>query len=371
MFGYRFRAALAAGFALIIASGCTQKETQKTAQKPVPVHVMAAVPEDVPRWMEVMGKTEGSAQAEIRAQVSGILKTVAYREGEAVRRGQLLFAIDPAPYEAALKEAKATEKQTLERFTQTRRETERTARLAAEQAVPQKELDDANSDLAAAAAALDAARAKTESASVSLSHTRVTAPSDGIAGLSLLNPGALVTAQSTLLTTLSQKNTLRAVFAVSDRDLAEAVITPDNSVEVVNSAGKRLPASLDYVSQTVSDGLGTRQMRARVLIAENLMAGEFVRVRLQTGIEKGVVKVPQSAVIQESDGTYSVFIKKEGKARKVPVTVGPWNETDWIIRSGLSAGDLVITDQILRLREGRDVTEPAAASEAVSASAAS
>lgn len=352
---------LVPGLALMLAAGCTQKEQKAAAPKPLDVTVLEVSPQDVPEWREVMGKTEGEAQVEIRSQVTGTLKKIAYSEGERVRPGQLLFLIDPAPYDAALKEAKAQKAEAAAAAEKAERELKRTQALAANQAVPAKELDDAISADKSAKASLAAADARLEDAAVDLSHTRVSAPSAGIAGLSLVNPGALVTQQSTLLTTLTQKSELRVVFAMSDRDLAGAPITRGNAVEVVNTEGTRLPASLDYVSQAVEPALGTRQMRAKLASAAGLLSGQYVRVRLQTGIEKGVYLVPQSAVLQQSNGTYAVYTAADGKAKKVEVTVGPWNSTDWIVRSGLKPGDQVIVDQILRLRDGRRVAPHAPA----------
>ena len=349
---------LIAALSAIIAAGCTKKAEQKNpAQKPVIVSTIAATPEDVPEWREVMGRTEGSSQVEIRSQVSGILKKLAYSEGASVKPGQLLFLIDPAPFEADLRAATAARAQAFAQLEQSERELERTRRLSASQAVPQKELDDAVSAEKVARAALQSADARVESSRVALSHTRITAPSAGVAGISLVNPGALVSAQSTLLATLTQKGDLKVVFSMSDRDLKDAAITRASRVEVVNASGSRLKAHLDYVSQSVDPDLGTRQFRAKLDQPERLLSGQYVRVRLQTGTEKQVFRVPQSAVLQLSDGTYAVYVLKDGKAKRTAVTVGPWNDTDWIVRSGLKPGDLVITDQILRLQDGKAAKE--------------
>lgn len=356
MLSTHLKTLLFSGLALCLAAGCTQKSQKTAAPKPLNVNVLAAQPQDVPEWREVMGKTEGEAQVEIRSQVTGTLKRIAYAEGERVKAGQLLFQIDPAPYEAAVKEARAQRDVSAAAAEKASRELKRTQALAATQAATGKELDDALSADKSARASLAAAQAKLEDASIDLSHTRITAPSAGIAGLSLVNPGALVTQQSTLLATLTQKEELRAVFAMSDRDLAGRAIAKGNAVEIVNDAGERLPARLDYIAQAVDPALGTRQMRAKLESTAGLLSGQYVRVRLQTGTEKGVFLIPQAAIIQESDGTYSVYRAEDGKAKKVTVTVGPWNGTDWIVRTGLNAGDQVIVNQIMRLRDGRAVS---------------
>mgnify|MGYP006934681098 CR=1 FL=1 len=139
---------------------------------------------------------------------------------------------------------------------------------------------------------------------------------------------------------------------------AIASMTLGNAVEVVNSDGKRIPAKLDYVSQSVTPDLGTRQMRAKITSPANILSGQFVRVRIQTGTEHAVYKVPQASVLQLSDGTYAVYLREGNKAKRVPVEVGPWDDTDH-----------VITDQILRLRDGREVTDPGKGSPAASRAA--
>ena len=349
---------LISGVCLFLLTGCSEK---KVSPPPAPVQVrtIAVSPVSIPRWQNVMGKTEGASQVEIRSQVSGVLQKLAYREGTRVQKGQLLFVIDPAPFQATLQQAIAAKDQAAASLEQAKRELRRTKALAEKQAAPQKELDDAVTAQKSASAALQAAEARVQNARIDLAHTKIVAPSDGVAELSLINPGALVSAQSTLLTTLTQKADLRVVFAVSDKDLARAEMDKSNLVEVRTSDGQMLPAQLDYVSQGVASTQGTRQFRAKLLKTEGILSGEFVRVRIQTGIEKDVFLIPQSAVIQESDGTYSVFTLENGKAKKKAVTVGPWNESDWIIRTGLSSGDKVIVDQILRLRDGHKVTERA------------
>ena len=347
---------LLSGICILALTGCTEKKVTPP-RAPVQVRTLTASPVDVPHWQNVMGKTEGTSQVEIRSQVSGVLQKLAYREGMPVQKGQLLFVIDPAPFQAALQQASASKDQAAAALEQANRELKRTKALAEKQAAPQKELDDAITAQKSAKATLLAAEARVQNARIDLAHTKILAPSDGVAELSLINPGALVSAQSTLLTTLTQKADLRVVFAVSDRDLARANLDKTNLVEVRTSDGQVLPAQLDYVSQGVTSTQGTRQFRAKLLQTNGILSGEFVRVRLQTGVEKGVFLIPQSAVIQESDGTYSVFTLDNGKAKKHAVTVGAWNQTDWIIRTGLKSGDKVIIDQILRIRDGHTVTE--------------
>lgn len=174
-----YKIILAAGLSAICVLGCSKKTDTKAPTKPVPVTTLAVTPEDVPEWHEVMGQTEGADQVEIRSQVSGILKRQLYKEGEFVRRGQPLFIIDQAPFQADLEAARAAANQAKAQLEQADRELARTRRLYAQQAVPQKDLDDAQSTAKVARAALKAAEAKAAASSISLSHTQITAPADG------------------------------------------------------------------------------------------------------------------------------------------------------------------------------------------------
>ena len=149
-------------------------------------------------------------------------------------------------------------------------------------------------------------------------------------------------------------------FAPSERRLNGADITLDNRVRLFANNGKEYQAKLDFVSQSLDPDTSTRLMRARFIEATPVLPGEFVRVRLQTTVEKQVFRVPQKAIMQMPDGSYRVYVRQGDKAVAKTVTVGLWEGTDWIVYTGLEDGDHVITDQLLRLRDGTIVTDPAA-----------
>lgn len=344
----------------LLLSACSDQNSIVVQTPPLPVHTVVVHPSNEPIWVEVPGKAEGGREVEVRPQVGGLLKSVRFREGDIVKVGDLMYEVDAEPYTARLKAAEASRRQARAQLDQTEREYKRQASLWKANATSRKELDDAETNRNAARFALANAEAEEKDARISLSYTKVTAPVSGIAGRTEVNPGALLSASSTLLTTITQRDDLRVRFAPSERRLNGADITLDNRVRLFANNGKEYQAKLDFVSQSLDPDTSTRLMRARFIEATPVLPGEFVRVRLQTTVEKQVFRVPQKAIMQMPDGSYRVYVRQGDKAVAKTVTVGLWEGTDWIVYTGLEDGDHVITDQLLRLRDGTIVTDPAA-----------
>lgn len=317
---------------------------------PLPVTVLTVQPQDVPSSLEVVAQTEGARETEVRARVGGILLRRLYQEGDRVKAGQPLFQIDRSVYEVALAEARA-------RAEQTARDTERLKDLIATQAVSRKAYDDAVAAAAIAAAAL-------RQAELNLSWTTVTAPVAGMTGRAVKSEGSLITTgDGSLLTSIYQVDPIWVLFSLSGSDIAalpggrlsEASITgvelqlPDGRVY-----GER--GRLNFLASTIDPALGTRQLRAEFANPRGeLLPGQFVRVRLQTGLRTGVFVVPQVAVLQSQDGHMVMVADAEGKAAPRPVQTGEWRGRDWVILGGLAAGDRVIVDNLLKLRPGMPV----------------
>ena len=329
-------------------SGCGDKKGP-VERPPIEVTTLTATPTDTIRWVDTYGQTEGAKEVEVRAQVSGVLRKLNFKEGESVKAGQTLFEIEKEPYEAQLRQAHA---QTLAK---------RASELIKVNAVSRQEYDDAQSALSIAQSALALAQAQEQNAKIDLSHAMVPAPVDGIAGKSEVNVGSLITEGSTLLTSITQPDTLRVAFAVSDKSIMGAQLKKDNLVRVFLPDSKEfLPAKLDYISRQVDADRGTLRLRAVLPPNDKFLPGQYVEVRLMIGEYKDVFLVPQGIVRQKSDGTYSVYVIEEGVAREKGVLLGNWEGTDWIVTKGLKPGDKVITNQILRLRDGIRVTDKTA-----------
>lgn len=342
--------------AMSLLAGCQSKEeTPVPRPKVVTVETMTVSPSDEPRWITVLGRAESGEAVEIRSQVSGILKKSLVIEGTEVRRGDVLYELDPAPFTAALELARAELRAASVRLAQAERELTRSAKMVKYGAVSQKAHDDAVSEADAARAKVAQAKAEEKNAAIRLGWTRITAPAGGIIGKNQLNPGALVSSESTLLNTITEKNDLRVAFSASERTLDGARITMDNQVFVTDERGNRHRARLDYVAPNVSASSGTRLMRVKLLDQSDLSPGDFARVTLMTDIRRGVYRIPQKLIRQLPDGSYGIFVILDGKAHERTVEVDRWDGPDWIVTKGLEPDDQIITNQLLRVREGTPV----------------
>ena len=346
---------VAVGAGLLLLAGCTDKKPAVKTVAPLEVTVLSAQPSEESLWLESLGRAEGAEEISIQAQVTGTLEKIGYREGESVKKGQVLFVIDQDPYIAALESAKATVRQRSSELKQADREARRYAQLWAAKAVSRKEYDDAASAADIARASLRQAKAAQKDAEINLAYTTVTAPSDGTAGRSLVNLGALVTSGTTQLATLSQPERLRVTFTLSERDIEQSRITLNNPVRLFDPYGKEIEGKLDYVSREINPETATRTLRARILSKTDVLPGQYVHVQLEREKLKNVFRIPQQAVLQRPDGTYRVYVNVNGKALSRDVTVGTWKETDWIVLTGLKAGDEVILDNLQRIKEGSPV----------------
>ena len=344
----------------VALTGCNNKKGP-VERPPVEVSTLTAVPTTTFRWVDTFGQTEGAEEVEVRAQVSGVLRKLNFKEGEFVKAGQTLFEIEKDPYEAQLRQARAQTQQAKTELVKAQRDAKRASELIKVNAVSRQEYDDAQSSLSVARSALALAQAQEQNAEIDLSHAMVPAPVDGIAGKSEVNVGALITSGTTLLTSITQPNALRVSFAIGDKALQGSKLTKDNLVRVFLPDSKEfLPAKLDYISQQVDADRGTLRLRAILPPTDKFLPGQYVQVRIMMGEYKDAYLVPQGIVRQKSDGTYAVYVIEEGVARERGVTLGNWEGKDWIVTGGLKPGDKVITNQILRLREGIRVTEKTA-----------
>jgi len=336
-----------------------------------PVHVVPVSPRTVPIVFEAVGQTEGSKQVEVRARVSGILQQRLYTEGAPVARGAPLFRIDRAPFEIALAQARAALAQEEARFAQAKREADRLRPLAAEKAISRKDYDDAVSAEQLSQAGVQQALARVREADLNLSYTLVTAPVSGITGRAERSEGSLITtdAQGSLLTTINQVNPIWVRFSLSESDLEKLPAgrigrQATGDVQLILGDGSRYnqKGRINFTATQIDPRLGTQQLRAEFANpGERLLPGQFVRVRIVAGQRENAFLVPQAAVMQTEKGPF-IFVEEQGKAAMRPVVTGEWIGSDWLIQSGLNAGDRVIVDNLLKLRPGAPVTiAPAAA----------
>ncbi len=343
---------LLAGFGML--GGCDKDQKSTVAAMSVSVETVTVHSETLPYWIDVFGQTEGDKAVLIYPQVTGPILERNYVEGADVKKGEVLFTIDPAPFDAAYQSARAATAQAEANLEKAQREEKRYADLSRVKAVSQKEYTDALSELKSCEANIEAARANEREAKITLDYTQVRSPVDGIAGRALVNPGTLVQANTTQLTDVTQKREIKVRFSLSDRDLAGYRITDDSPVEILGDPP--IKAKINFTAIQIDPTTGTRSLSASLEDTKGIFPGQYVTVRLTLGEQHDVFQVPQKAVRQLPDGTYSVYLYKDGICRSQEVKVGQWLGTDWVIKSGLHDGDQVITTNIQRLKDKAKVS---------------
>jgi membrane fusion protein (multidrug efflux system) len=368
-------------------AGCYSdaQEPAPGAMPPPAVSVYTVEPKDLPVSQEYVGYTAGSREVEIRARVSGILEQRLYQEGAVVEAGAPLFAIDPKPYEAKVAAAEAEVARAKARRDQTAREEERLQPLAKMKAASRKEYDDAISDAAFARADLQAVQAALLDTQLNLGYTRVNAPIAGITGQAQMVEGALVAAGESLLTTLVQTDPIYVHFSVSENDwlaqqqdvaAGELTMPVDAEAEIqVKLANGQLLDRVGHITfrdAHIDAATGSVAMRADLPNADGMLkAGQFVRVVVNGAVRPDAISVPQRAVLEGPQGKFVYVVAKDDNGMNVaqarPVEAGEWitrgagaDAEQWVIRTGLAAGDQVILDNLIKIRPGAPV-QPAAA----------
>lgn len=357
-----------AAFALLLVPliGCEEK---KEVAKPGPpeVFVTEVAQKDVPVVHEWVAQLNGPVNADITPKVQGYLLTQNYQNGYFVKKGQVLFQLDPRQFQAALDQAQAQVARAqaeLERFNA---DVARDTPLAAQNAIPQKQLDNDLASQAAAKAAVTAAKASEDNAQLNLAWTKVTSPIDGIAGVSNSQVGDLV-GTTTKMATVSQVNPIWAYFSPSESlflsfapqvtGIISGKISPSvlkkTPVEFIQANDEPYPAkgNIIYVNRQVGTSTGTIQMAAEFANPDAVLRpGGFGRVRISTGTQKGALLVPQAAVIEVQSDYQLIVVTPDNKAIFRPVKVGDRVGTDWIITEGLQPGDRVVVDGIQKVQQ--------------------
>jgi len=330
---------------------------------PMPVSVITLAPTTVPISAEAVAQTEGAKEVEIRPRVGGILLKKLFEEGSAIKAGQAMFLIDPVPFQIALSSAKAQLAQQKARVEQTQREAVRLQSLLVTQSISQREADNAASDNALARAALAQFEASVREAELNLSYTTVTSPLSGIAGRFEFSEGALVNANTSLLTKVSQISPIWVRFSLSDNELSQIggylSLTKVKEVRLILPNGEEYAkkGQLNFAASGIDPALGTQQLRATFDNADKrLLPGQFVRVRVITGQKEGVFVVPQTAVMTNDQGKFVYVANDKNEASIKPIVAGNWVGKDWVVLSGLEAGDKVMVDNLIKIRPGAIVS---------------
>jgi membrane fusion protein (multidrug efflux system) len=360
------------GLVATLATGCGKKEAPAGA--PPEVYVADVVQKDVPINLELVGQTRGSQDVEIRARVEGYLNRVAFTEGAFVRKGELLYQIDPLPLEAALANAKAQLATAEARFQKANTDVTRLTPLVKQQAVSQQELDNALSAQDAARAQVDAQKAAVDKATLDRGYTRITAPLDGLVGTTEVKAGNLVgRGESTLLTTVSQTNPILFRAGISEAEylrIAKEVVakgrkgTGGAEIELILADGTVHPQKgrVDAIERAVDPTTGTLAVQFTFPNPDRVVRpGQYGRARFVLETKRGALLVPQRSVV-ELQNLYSLAVVGAGnKVEFRNVKVGPRVDGLWVIEEGLKPGEKVIVEGLQKARDGAVVSPKAAA----------
>jgi membrane fusion protein, multidrug efflux system len=347
--------------------GCKKKE-EAPPQAPPEVEVTEVTQRNVPVYREWVAQLNGRYNAQITPRVQGYLLTQDYRDGFFVKKGQLLYQVDPHAFEVAIAQAKAQVAEAVANLSNADTNVARDRPLAAQSAIPQKQLDTDIATQAASQAQLDAAKAQLAQAQLNLSWTKVYSPIDGIAGISSAQIGNLV-GTTTVMTTVSQVNPIWAYFNISEADYlsraemfyqlisGKRVASP--VLDFIQADGTTYPkkGKIVLVNREVTSQTGTIQLVAEFPNPDAILRpGGFGRVRFLVATNENAMVVPQQAVI-EIQSMYTVAVVEPGnKAAFRVVKMGDRVGTDWIVTEGLKPGEQVIVQGYMKVREGTPVT---------------
>jgi membrane fusion protein (multidrug efflux system) len=368
---------LSISFCLSACSGEPGAEAFAQAAPPPEVDIVTVGPRQVALDLEYSGRATGSQEVEVRARVSGILLRRHYQEGTAVQEGAVLFEIDPEPYEVALERARAGVQLAQAQLDSAARDWERAEAVFARGAISASDHDRIRSAHELAQASIAVARAEQQAAEIDLGYTRVTAPISGITSREAVSEGSLVgpTEGQSLLTRIVKTDPLYVLFSIPEseyaslRQLHPADGAPLNA-ELLPGAGEAnaIPGTVDFTASTVDVTTGTVQARATFANpGASVLPGQFVRVRL-TGLNVSqALLVPQAAVLQGPQGTFIYTVDAQNMVQFTPITTGLAVGTEWLVTSGLTNGQRVLSNGVLKVAPGMAVTPVEATAPATSA----
>jgi len=362
----RLAAGLLACMAVAGLPGCKQ-EAASTPARPIPeVQVITVTTQSVPDEPEFIGQTESSRPVEIRSQVTGIIKERSFQEGRDVKKGARLYQIDPVPFQAALLSAKARVAQAEARLVQAKQDVARVKPLLEEQAVSQKDVDDAVAGELAAKATLEAAKGDLVKAKFDFDNTLITAPIDGMIERTRVYEGRLVAAQSDLLTIVHQVDPMYVTvsapesFLLKRRHDIEAKRIQHPGVYqlrgvIIFMDGTTYPHEgvLDLLDVGMRTETGSRPARVTFPNPERvLVPGQFVTVRFKGTVKTEAILAPQRAVQQGPKGPVLYVVGADDKVEIRDVQATSWQGNQWLIEEGLRAGERVVVDGFQRIMPG-------------------
>ena len=360
------RRALCVVAAALVLAACSKKGPPPPP--PVDVSTVAVAPQAATVAEDYVAETEAVNTVEIRPRVGGVLEKQVPTEGERLKVGAVLFVINQQPYIAALAQAKAALAQSEAALIQSQRDLGRAKSLSEIDAVSQQELDAVVAKNDANRASVDAGRALVRTGELNLGYTTITSPIAGVMGRAQLRLGSLVTANTTLLTTLYQTDRMYVNFSISEQRLLtlqrqlgrapnqDSPTPPPFRVFLADGSEYPQRPRLNFIDPAVNQRTGTLAIRLEVDNPQHLLhAGQFARVQVAATQLTDAIVLPQRS-IQELQGKYYVWIvDAAGRAQQRDVQMGPRIGNGWQVQEGLKAGDVVVVDGVQRLKPGSTV----------------
>ncbi len=366
---YKIICLLLVFLSVFILSGC--KKTKPAPPPPPQVDVINVIQKDVPIQREWVATLDGYVNAVIRAQVTGYLIKQNYKEGDQVRKGQILFEIDPRPFEAALNQAKGSLTQAEAQYANAKANFARVKPLAAERALSKRELDDATAAMRSTQALVVAARAALETAELNLGFTKIKSPINGIAGIAQAQVGNLVgPAQTGALTTVSTIDPIKVYFTVAEQDYMNYIKNASSPsggleqpaqfhIELILSNGTRYPKPGKFyaIDRQVDPRTGTLLVET---VFPNpdlvLRPGQFGRVRVTIGTKRGALLIPQRSVTELQGRSQVAVVTPDNRIEIRNVRTGNRFGELWEIDEGLKPGERVVAEGVQKVRQGMAVT---------------
>ncbi|MEH6670930.1 efflux RND transporter periplasmic adaptor subunit [Halopseudomonas sp.] len=347
------RVTLLGALLLALMAGCdAQGQANATAPPPPEVEVAIVQPEPVTLWGEFSGRVEAPQTVELRPRVSGYIDQVQFEEGELVTEGDVLFVIDPRPYEAQVLLAQAELARMRSQLTLAGSEADRSAQLWERRAISREEFEQRNAARTMAQAAVNAAAAALQSAQLDLEYTRITAPVSGRIGRAEVTRGNLANADSTLLSTLVSVDPLYVYFE-SDQQTVQGNPHGENVPVRIGLTGQDdfpYRGQLDFVDNQYNPRTGTLQYRAEVANPDGaLRPGQFARVEMPVASARAALLVDQKAVMTDQDRRYLYVLSDDNRAERRVVETGRRVDGLLVITEGLAAGDRVVVNGLQKI----------------------
>lgn len=357
-----------ASLAILLLAGCDAKAQQAFERPPAPVTVVAAASEDVPVYLDEIGKSVAREVVSIQPQVSGRITALHFADGADVKKGDPLFTIDPRPFQAALDAAEADLAEASAALDLARVQYARAADLVQTNAVSRSEYDTRKSAVEVAEAQIGRGQAAVETARLNLEYCSVRSPIDGRTGHRLVDVGNVVEANKGPLLVIQRLDPIYADFTITENDLTSVQRNMEQGtlkveVRLPDEAGDPRPGELTFLDNAVQDGTGTVKLRATVPNGDQrFWPGRFVKVRLVLSTIKDAVLVPASAPQTSAKGQFVYVVKDDSTAEMRPVTLGQRHEDRVVVAQGLAAGERVVIEGQMAVMPGGKVrvAEPAA-----------